>query len=263
VPITTCSVAVIADDAPDFAGRLGLSMVSSLLPGEADIHHLTLGTLAAARASYDLVIVGAGGSLFPPLLGDAFFGVLARAKATVGIFGTRARELVPRAAVDRLLDRLDTWFAPYQDDVLMFGRDRHNVVHVGDWLIDRFPLARSSDDEPLVVSGEPAEEFALDRAIATIQRHRQVYSTVPAALLCALTSAELAAYADPSTAGPNLAAGQFRGMLTDIFGRTYPQQSFFLVDRDAVVRYKARVHANVLKIGARLGSTLRNVAAAA
>ena len=100
----------------------------------------------------------------------------------------------------------------------------------------------------------------LDRAIRTIQQHKQVYSNLPTALLCALTSAELAAYADPQR---SLANGQFRSMLIDIFGRAFPEQKFFLVDRDAVTRYKARVHRNVAKVGARIGAILRDVAVAA
>jgi len=85
---------------------------------------------------------------------------------------------------------------------------------------------------------------------------------VPTALLCALTSAELAAYAEMPARQPDLAAGQFRSMLIDIFGRSYPEQKFFMVDRDAVIRYKARVHRNVAKVGARIGSILRNIAVA-
>ena len=52
-------------------------------------------------------------------------------------------------------------------------------------------------------------------------------------------------------------------MLIDIFGRSWPQQKFFLVDRDAVIRYKTRIHQNVSKIRARIGAILRNVAVAA
>jgi hypothetical protein len=219
--------------------------------------------LDQAQQNYDLVIVGAGSGLFPPALGDALLDVISRAKAAVGIFGTLGRELIARPAFDRVLDRLDTWFARYEDDVLMFGRGRGNVIHVGDWLIDQFPLARATNDEPLVINGDLGPEFALDRAINTIQQHRQVYSTVPAALLCALTSADLAAYAEIPVQQPDLAVGQFRSMLIDVFGRTWPQQKFFLVDRDAVIRYKTRVHQNVSKIGARIGAILRNVAAAA
>jgi hypothetical protein len=144
----------------------------------------------------------------------------------------------------------------------MYGRGRRNVVHLGDWLIDQFPLARPINDEPLMISEEVGQEFALDRTIRTIQQHKQVYSTLPSALLCALTSAELAAYTEPSMPR-SLAGGQFRSMLIDIFGRTFPEQKFFLVDRDAVTWYKARVHRNVGKVGARIAAILRDVAVAA
>jgi hypothetical protein len=263
-PVALCNVAVLSGDgANDLAARLGRQLINAILPGECRVHHLSPGTLSDAQQNYDLVILGTGTGLFPPLLGDAVFDIMSRAKAAVGIFGTQGRELIARPAFDRVLDRLDTWFARYQDDVLTFGRGRNNVIHAGDWLIDQFPLSRPTDDEPLVINGDLGPEFALDRAIGTIQQHRQVYSTVPVALLCALTSADLAAYAEMPAQQPDLSAGQFRSMLIDVFGRTWPQQKFFLVDRDAVVRYKARVHQNVLKIGARIGAILRNVAVAA
>jgi hypothetical protein len=263
-PLVSRNVAVISsNDTNDLAARLGRQLINTILPGECRVHHLTPATLNRARQDYDLVILGAGGSLFPPLLGDGALDVISRAKSAIGIFGTQGRELISRPAFDRMLDRLDTWFARYEDDVLMFGRDRKNVVHAGDWLIDQFPLARATNDEPLVINGDLGPEFAIDRAISTIQQHRQVYSTVPAALLCALTSADLAAYAETPTQQPDLSAGQFRSMLIDIFGRTWPQQKFFLVDRDAVIRYKTRVHQNVSKIRARIGAILRDVAVAA
>jgi hypothetical protein len=262
-PTAACSVAVISDgDAGNFGTRLGCHMVNALLPGEAEVHHLGLRTLNEARATYDLVILGTGDGIFPPLLGDDVLDVVKRARASIGIFGTQGRELISRPALDRLVERLDTWFARYEDDVLMYGRGRNNVVHIGDWLIDQFPLTRAINDEPLVVDNELGQELALDRAIHTIQQHRQVYSTVPAALLCALTSAELAAYAQMPLQQPDLAAGQFRSMLIDVFGRSFPEQKFFMVDRDAVTRYKARVHRNVAKVGARIGSILHNVAVA-
>ena len=45
---TPCSVAVVSDsDAGNFGDRLGLHMINALLPGEADVHHLTFGTLGA------------------------------------------------------------------------------------------------------------------------------------------------------------------------------------------------------------------------
>ena len=209
-PVAACSVAVISDsDAGTFGGRLGCQMINALLPGEADVHHLSFGTLHEARDKYDLVVLGTGGSLFQPLLGDEVLDIVSRGKAAIGIFGTQYRELIPRPALDRLLDRLDTWFARYEDDVLMYGRGRSNVVHLGDWLIDQFPMNTATLDEPLQIVDEIRPDHALDRAIQVIQCHRQVYSARLHPLLCALTAAELVAYAEqPSDADAGHRFGQ-------------------------------------------------------
>jgi hypothetical protein len=238
-------------------------MIKALLPGEAEVHHLTFRTLAEARSNYDLVVLGVGNCMFQPLLGDGVIDLIGRAKASIGIFGTQYRELIPRPALDRVLDRLDTWFAPYADDVLTYGRGRNNVVHLGDWLIDQFPLTQGTLDEPLQIGVEIGSEIPLDRTIQIIQRHRQVYSARLHPLLCALTSAELAAYAEqPAGDAPGIVSGKFRSMLIDIFGRTFPEKKFFMVDRDAVRRYKAGVHRNVARVGERIEAVLRNVAVA-
>ena len=175
-----------------FGGRLGLQMINALMPGEADVHHLYFGALHEARDKYDLVVLGLGNSMFQPLLGDEVLDVVGRAKASIGIFGTQYRELIPRPSLDRLIERLDTWFARYEDDVLMYGRGRGNVVHLGDWLIDQFPMNAATLDEPLQIVDELRVDHALDRAIQVIQCHKNVYSTRLQPLLCALTAAEIA-----------------------------------------------------------------------
>jgi hypothetical protein len=263
-PVKPCSVAVVScNDDNNFGDRLGFHMINALLPGEAEVHHLTFRTLHEARDTYDLVVLGVGNSMFQPLLGDDVLDLVGRAKASIGIFGTQYRELIPRAALDRLVERLDTWYARTEDDVLMYGRGRNNVVHLGDWLIDQFPMSRAFDDEPLEVGDELQADDALDRAIQTIQRHKQVYSSRLHPLLCALTSAELVAYSEqPSAQMPDMASGKFRSLLIDVFGRTFPERKFFMVDRDAVTRYKARVHRNVARVGERIDTILRNVAVA-
>lgn len=259
LPLSACRVAVVSDGAASFGGRLERHMINALLPGEAEVHHLTFRTLSAARERYDLAVIGAGGSLFQPLLGNELVDFLGRARAAIGIFGTHCRELIPRAHVERLIGRLDAWSARNQDDLLMYGRGCDHATHLGDWLIDLFPLATATDDEHLRVE---ANDGAI--AIETIQRHKRVHAATPAALLCALTAAETAAYAEPQAADmPGAASGQFRSMLIDIFGRSYPEGEFFLVDRDAVARYKARVHRNVAALRARIDALLRNVAVAA
>jgi hypothetical protein len=263
--VTPCSVAVVSStDDGNFGDRLGFHMINALLPGEAEVHHLTFRTLHEARAKYDLVVLGIGTSLFQPLLGDDVLDIVGRGKASIGIFGTQYRELIPRPAIDRLIERLDTWFARTEDDVLMYGRGRNNVEHLGDWLIDQFPMSKATDDAPLQIGPETGEVLPLDRTIQIIQRHKQVYSARLHPLLCALTSAELAAYAEqPSDQTPEIVSGKFRSMLIDIFGRSYPEKEFFIVDRDAVTRYKARVHRNVAKVGERINTLLRNAAVAA
>ena len=49
-PVAPCSVAVISEsDAGNLGDRLGYHMINALLPGEAEVHHLTFRTLDRAR----------------------------------------------------------------------------------------------------------------------------------------------------------------------------------------------------------------------
>jgi len=263
--VTPCSVAVVSCyDVPNFGDRLGYHMINALLPPQADVHHLSFTALHTARPVYDLVVLGTGNSVYHPVLTESTLNVLARGKAAIGIFGTQYRELIQRPALDRVLDRLDTWFARHEDDLLHYGRGRANAVHLGDWLIDQFPMARASEEQLLKIGEDAWSEMPLDRVIQQIQRHKNVFSERLHPLLCALTAAELVAYVDQRDAGsPLIAAGKFRGMLIDVFGRTFPERKFFEVDRAAVMRYKAQVRANVARVGERIDAILRNVAAAA
>jgi hypothetical protein len=99
---------------------------------------------------------------------------------------------------------------------------------------------------------------------ASIQCHKNVYSPRLHPLLCALTSAENAAYAEqPSEQMAGAISGTFRSMLIDIFRPQSSGKAVFQVDRDAVRRYKARVHRNVAKVAEQSNTVLRNVAVAA
>jgi hypothetical protein len=259
--IAPSNVAVISyNDVGNFGDRLGYHLVHSVLPGDATVHHLTFQTLDMARDSYDLVVLGIGNSLFTPIITEQLLGVLDRGKAKVGIFGTQYREVLPRAAFDKVLDRLDNWFARYEDDVMMYGRGRSNVRHLGDWLIDQFPMAAPVNSDLLTIGDEILHELPLDRTIQQIQKYRQVFSTRPHPLLCALTSAEAVAYSEqPDENQPLLVSGKFRSMLIDIFGRTFPEKALFAVDRGAVTRYKVRVHENVAVLRHEIAKMLRSV----
>src|SRR5258708_2036849 len=170
--VTPCSVAVISyNDVGNFGDRLGYHMINALLPGEADVHHLTFRTLDQAPEKYDLVVGGIGNRLFAPLLTDDLLNVIKRGKASIGIFGTQYRELLPRPALDRVIERLDTWFARYEDDIMMYGRGRGNVTHLGDWLIDQFPMNKAHDDDPAQIGDEIWNNPPPDRTIQDIQRY--------------------------------------------------------------------------------------------
>jgi hypothetical protein len=256
--VSPCSVAVLSGGMT-FGERLGRQMIASLLPGEADVHHIDFGDLGAARETYDLVVLGAGQGLFHPLFDPEVLDIMKRGRITVGVFGTQQRELLPRVALDHLLDNLDVWFARTRDDAMLYGRGRDNVTYLGDWLVEQFPLGHGRDGELLTLNDDALRDLPLDRSIAAIQRHSAVFAHAPAPFLCALNSADTVSYADDL----NVPSGEFRSLLIDIFGRSFSANEFFQVDREAVLRYRARVHRNVGLMRARIDALLRGKNAAA
>lgn len=260
-PIGRCSVAVIShNDVGNFGDRLGYHLIHSMLPSEAVVDHLTFNSLDCAKEKYDLVVLGIGNSIYEPLLDYKLIEIVSRGRAAMGIFGTQYRELLSRPALNRLLDRLVVWFARYQEDVLLYGRGRSNVEHFGDWLIDQFPMNVPTSDELLHIGDQILLELPLDRTIQYIQKYRLVYSTRLHPLICALTSAEAVAYDEqPLDESSAVVSGKFRSMLMDIFGKTYPEKQFFSCDREAVVRYKQFVRANLVGAKARVDAVLRSV----
>jgi hypothetical protein len=140
-----------------------------------------------------------------------------------------------------LLDAVTVWFARHEEDLLLYGKGRANAVHLGDWLIDAFPMTRWTRNETLMVGKEIWNELPLDRTIQQIQRYRNVVSERIHPLLCALTSAERVAYSEQREGGSGLPSGKFRGMLIDIFGRTWPESCLFEFRRECVADYRAKV----------------------
>ncbi|MBV9347331.1 MAG: hypothetical protein JO245_05080 [Pseudolabrys sp.] len=246
-------VAVLSLGDPRGLGeRLGYHMVHSVMPGAADIAHLSP---QAATEDVDLLIMGTGGALGPTHLTEELFATLDRARTVVGIFGTYYRPLIPRHALDRLIERCDTWYARHEEDLFVFGNGLRNVVHLGDWRIDACPLGRATDEEPLDIGPERLRAMTTDAAIDALRRHRTVTARDPSALLCALTAADVVTYAG--------AVEENRSLLMDIFGRSFADGVGFVVDRDAVARYKTRVRDNVAAMRERLAATLTARSAAA
>ncbi len=240
----------------NFGDRLGYHLVNAVIPAHATVTHAHFRPWDIPDEAFDLVIVGVGNSLFAPLLGEDLVALLGRARAAIGIFGTQYRaELDPRALA-RVLDRLGTWYARSEEDLALYGKGRGNARHLGDWLVDAFPLAAGTDARVLEIADEVWQDLPLDRTIQRIQAHRRVRSQRLHPLLCALASAEAVAYTEQRETPARTPSGKFRSLLVDVFGRAYPEDAFFDVDRAAVARYKGKVRAAIAGMRAALAAAL-------
>lgn len=228
----------------NFGDRLGYHLLNDVLPPHAEVTWGTLRPFAPVPPNLDLLVIGIGNSLFGDLLDDQLIAATANAKATIGIFGTQYRPQLPAGKLGEFVGRLTHWYARYEEDILLYGRDRANVSHLGDWLINAFPMTVPSIDQPLRIGPQVLNELPIDRTIQHIQRYKRTFSERLHPLLCALTAAEQVGYVEQREMDGKTVSGKFRSMLIDIFGHTYPENIFWKVDRDAVAAYKAKVRAN-------------------
>jgi hypothetical protein len=229
----------------NFGDRLGYHLIQEVLPPETLITHFLFPPWTPPEGEFDLMILGLGVSVFQPMLDAELYRLMDRMPRVVGIFGTQYRPAIPPRSLDALLDRLSVWYARYEEDILLYGNNR-NVAHLGDWLLHAFPFTRGERQETLRVGSEVLKrELPLDRTIQKIQSYRRVFSTRLHPLLCALASAEEVAYREQREDGSGNVSGKFRSMLLDVFGRCYPENKFFAVDREAVLNYKINVARNV------------------
>jgi hypothetical protein len=153
---------------------------------------------------------------------------------------------------------MTTWWARNRSDVETFGGGRENVRHLGDWLISAFPMTVPRLDKTLIVGPDVLEkDVSLDRMIQQIQAYRRVSSARIHPLLCALTAAEQVRFQEQrESVGSATESGKFATMLTDIFGRSFEEDAFFAVDREAVLRYKLMVEANMAELRGQIRALL-------
>lgn len=235
----------------NFGDRLGVPIINALLPADVQVVHAPLNFSYIPEGKFDLMILGLGQSLnTPAIINPELDRLLDRIPNVIGIFGTQYksqyRTAMPPGRFDALIGRLTTWWARYQSDVEEFGGGRATVRHMGDWLVSAFPMAEPRFDKRLIIGPEAVDiELPLDRMIQRIQAYRLVDSARLHTLLCALTSAAEVSYTEQREAEGGEVSGKFDAMLTDIFGRTFPERTPFQVDRDAVLRYKLMVEANM------------------
>ena len=245
--IATKKVAVLSyANIGNFGDRLGYHLLQSVLPSNAIVEHYFFKPWSLPDLSgHDLLVLGIGNSLFAPLLTDELQCALEQVPRAIGIFGTQYRSAIDRRRLERVIQKLDRWYARHSEDIFLFGQHAHNAVHFGDWLIDAFPLSTPTIDEPLMIGKEIWKDLPLDRTIQQIQKHKRVISTRLHPLLCALTSAETVQYTEQRESPTGEESGKFRSMLIDIFGRAYPENIAWTVDRRKVAQYKEMVSENI------------------
>lgn len=261
VPAQKKVIVVSAAQTPNFGDKLGFHVLNQLLPPGAIVKHgFVLNLDSVKDEECDLLVIGIGNSMYRQCLSEELDQLMRRSKRSIGIFGTQYREDIDPVQMRNFLDRLDVWFARYKEDLSLYGRGRPNVAHLGDWLISQFPLATPWIDEPVVIEDVMTEEPDLARVILSIQQYKSVVSGHLHPLLCALTSAEQVAFREQHdmTYRPEVASGKFRSMLLDVFGRHFPEDVFFPVNRDFVARYKELVDRNMLIVKNTLAALLAN-----
>ena len=244
LPVKKKKIHIISyNNVGNFGDRLGFHLINEIVPPNVEITWGTLRPFEDVPTDVDLLIVGIGNSLFGWLVDDNILNAVKSSKASIGIFGTQYRDQFPNKKFNELLDAIDHWYARYEDDVYLYGKKRNNVTHLGDWLINAFPMTEGFLDNVLSIGPEILKNLPLDRTIQEIQKYKIVHSSRLHPLLCALTSSQLVSYNEQSDFNMGV-SGKFRSMFLDIFGRTFIENKRFSVDRAAVSNYKCLVRKN-------------------
>lgn len=254
---------------PNFGDRLGFFVVMDILSRFArevefpvEVDHDYLGILQYDPRDYDLLIIGNGNSIFPPVfLSDSLLSYVKRAKRSIGIFGLQYHSnysIENYNTLSSLIEQLDCVFIRYKKelDVIKRVSSGRELYHSGDLLINIFPLTKwRIDKTKYIAAREPFRIHAIDFYIREIQLYRNIYSERLHPLLCALCSAEKVAYREQYEF-LNSESGKFKAMLFDIFGREFPQKQFFKVDREKVWNYKNYVQKSTNKIVEKLSELI-------
>ena len=139
---------------------------------------------------------------------------------------------------------MDYWFARNADDIDFVGQAAKTTktTHLGDWLINAFPMTQWHIDKELYIPPDfIKKKMDILTVVQKIQSYKAVFSSRLHPLLCALTSAERAKYKEQREMGSQLQSGKFNSMLVDIFGESLPEDTVFTVNRDEVFKYKSFV----------------------
>jgi hypothetical protein len=235
-------------NASNFGDRLGYHLIPKLLPSHANVKFLGLYQLEEFKdLNPDLLILGMGNSIFCNCMTKELMQLVKRSKKSIGIFGFQYKEQINKEYLNELIDSLDAWYARYEEDILMYGKDKKNVFHLGDFLISLFPMVTPIiKNEKIIIKRQTPECISLDRMIQQVQRYSRVHSERLHLLLCALTSAEFVSYEEQFRG--DIKSGKFRSLLLDIFNFHYEENVVWKVNKSLVRDYKNKVELNMQKL---------------
>jgi len=224
----------------NFGDRLGSLMLNQMMPPWVEITQSFLPPFwENPQGTYDLIIIGNGHSIFFKTLSGDILTFIESNPNCIGIFGIQYKAMMPKEKTSRLFESLDYWFARNIDDLEYIGDVNTNCIHLGDWLINAFPMCKWSLNKELVIKPDFISKNAdLLSIIRGIQKYKTVSSARLHPLLCSLTSAENVRFIEQKEMGNNIISGKFSSMLKDIFGKSFPENELFNVDRELVYKYK-------------------------
>ena len=248
----------------NFGDRLGWQVAHSLFPADVDViqHSLPMlpGPWTPPDVEPDLILAGSGNSLWPGMLDPAFLDWFEQQPCLkVALLGVQYEHLLPAEQTGQFLSSLDMWFVRYRQDAEVVSAPRWR--HVGDLLINHFPMTQWTDDRRLLIPANiNAEKMPVDEAIRAFQQFRTVHAHRIHPLLCALCAAERFSFTEQREADGNRVSGKFSRMLHDIFGDTFgdtfEENVEYENDRARVAAYKDEVFQHTLDIRRWIGEQL-------
>lgn len=239
---------------PNFGDRLGyfeiINMISKLEYKKErciEIFHDDLARLHYNPEDFDLLIIGNGNSIFPPVfLNKSLIDYAKKAERSIGIFGIQYYSGYSQTDIENLISLIEQTefvFIRYKNELNQLKKicNKKEINLLGDWLINQFPITSwQLDKTKKITAREPFRIHSIDFYIREIQLYRRVYSERLHTLLCALCSSEEVAYREQHDY-LNADSGKFNALLTDIFNKKYPPNSYFKVEKNKVWKYKKNV----------------------
>ena len=148
--------------------------------------------------------------------------------------------------MNEFFSTIDCWFSRSKYDIDFIRRNASlpkRFAHLGDWLINAFPIVSWVDERTLEIGADFINsDRDIQRTIQEIQKFRRISSARLHPVLCALASADEVSFQEQAEMGSQCVSGKFRSMFLDIFGKSPEPGEWFRIERCIVQSYKSSVY---------------------